>query len=133
MTRVFSEIGDRLTYIGGLPTAETFALLRREREVVRVVSPGTFTDANYLEAKEPAFLMAVAPGDPRHQPAFGVALLDGLYTRGGVAVNHKYRKFGADKAFRQDPGAVKTFWNADTLSDPSVFGKPVVVTEIIVK
>jgi 5-dehydro-4-deoxyglucarate dehydratase len=26
MTRVFSEIGDRLTYIGGLPTAETFAL-----------------------------------------------------------------------------------------------------------
>src|SRR5580765_2614104 len=47
-----------------------------KREVVRVVSPGTFTDASYLEAKEPAFLMAVAPGDPRSQPAFGVALLD---------------------------------------------------------
>ena len=26
MTRVYSRIGDRLTYVGGLPTAETFAL-----------------------------------------------------------------------------------------------------------
>src|SRR4029079_5948027 len=33
------------------------------REVVRVVSPGTFIDANYLDAKEPAFLMACAPGE----------------------------------------------------------------------
>ena len=32
-----------------------------KREVVRVVSPGTFTDAAYLDAREPAFLMAVAP------------------------------------------------------------------------
>src|SRR5437867_8053133 len=31
------------------------------REVVRVVSPGTLTDASYLDAREPAFLMAVAP------------------------------------------------------------------------
>ncbi len=31
------------------------------REVVRVVSPGTFTDAAYLDAREPAFLMAIAP------------------------------------------------------------------------
>ncbi len=30
-----------------------------KREVVRVVSPGTLTDANYLEAREPAFLMAI--------------------------------------------------------------------------
>jgi len=30
-----------------------------KREVVRVVSPGTLTDANYLDAREPAFLMAV--------------------------------------------------------------------------
>ena len=29
------------------------------REVVRVVSPGTLTDAGYLEAREPAFLMAL--------------------------------------------------------------------------
>jgi 5-dehydro-4-deoxyglucarate dehydratase len=26
MTRVYAKLGDRLTYIGGLPTAETFAL-----------------------------------------------------------------------------------------------------------
>jgi 5-dehydro-4-deoxyglucarate dehydratase len=26
MTRIYSRMGDRLTYIGGLPTAETFAL-----------------------------------------------------------------------------------------------------------
>src|SRR5580765_4978938 len=47
-----------------------------KREVVRVVSPGTFTDANYLEAREPAFLMAIAPGDARNPSTFGVALLD---------------------------------------------------------
>src|SRR5258706_11556603 len=35
------------------------------REVVRVVSPGTLTDANYLDAREPAFLMAVCPGGAR--------------------------------------------------------------------
>ena len=33
-----------------------------KREVVRVVSPGTLTDANYLDAREPAFLMAVVSG-----------------------------------------------------------------------
>ena len=44
------------------------------REVVRVVSPGTLTDAGYLEAREPAFLMAIAPVEPG--PGFGVALLD---------------------------------------------------------
>ena len=43
-----------------------------KREVVRVVSPGTLTDSNYLEAREPAFLMSIIPvGD-----VFGVALLD---------------------------------------------------------
>ena len=26
MTRIFTRMGDRLTYVGGLPTAETFAL-----------------------------------------------------------------------------------------------------------
>src|SRR4249920_660556 len=49
-----------------------------KREVVRVVSPGTFTDAGYLDAREPAFLMAIAP---EHLAAariarLGVALLD---------------------------------------------------------
>src|SRR4051812_1335223 len=43
-----------------------------KREVVRVVSPGTLTDTNYLDAREPAFMMAVAPG----KDSVGVALLD---------------------------------------------------------
>jgi DNA mismatch repair protein MutS len=44
------------------------------REVVRVVSPGTLTDAGYLDAREPAFLMGISAS---HQGAgFGAALLD---------------------------------------------------------
>jgi DNA mismatch repair protein MutS len=49
------------------------------REVVRVVSPGTFTDSTYLDAREPAFLMAIAPpigGDRTGGDTLGVALLD---------------------------------------------------------
>ncbi|HXH25053.1 MAG TPA: DNA mismatch repair protein MutS [Vicinamibacterales bacterium] len=42
------------------------------REVVRVVSPGTLTDANYLDAREPAFLMALAGPDG----TVGAALID---------------------------------------------------------
>jgi 5-dehydro-4-deoxyglucarate dehydratase len=33
MTRIFARMGDRLTYVGGLPTAETFALPYLERGV----------------------------------------------------------------------------------------------------
>jgi DNA mismatch repair protein MutS len=52
-----------------------------KREVVRVVSPGTLTDAAYLDAREPAFIMAVAPSGPpgsksAGQMTLGVALLD---------------------------------------------------------
>jgi len=43
-----------------------------KREVVRVVSPGTLTDANYLEAREPAYLMAIVQA----ADVVGVALLD---------------------------------------------------------
>src|SRR5689334_16760455 len=62
-----------------------------KRDVVRVVSPGTLTDSNYLDARQPAYLMAIVsagllreprptetgsrPGlaeQPRHH--FGVAL-----------------------------------------------------------
>jgi DNA mismatch repair protein MutS len=45
------------------------------REVVRVVSPGTLTDASYLEAREPAFLMAIAATGSR-EPLLGAALVD---------------------------------------------------------
>src|SRR5829696_9445605 len=57
-----------------------------KREVVRVVSPGTLTDSNYLDAREPAFLMSIVSAGspvgrvPRSGPAeeevFGVALID---------------------------------------------------------
>jgi len=49
-----------------------------KREVVRVVSPGTLTDSNYLDAREPAFLMSVAPAVKAGTPGatVGVALLD---------------------------------------------------------
>jgi DNA mismatch repair protein MutS len=43
-----------------------------KREVVRVVSPGTLTDASYLDAREPAFLMSVIGMNG----TFGAALLD---------------------------------------------------------
>ena len=52
------------------------------RDVVRVVSPGTLTDATYLDAREPAFLMAIAPiaagsaEGARSAAGFGVALLE---------------------------------------------------------
>jgi DNA mismatch repair protein MutS len=44
-----------------------------KREVVRVVSPGTLLDANYLDAREPAFLMSVTPD---HGERLGVAVID---------------------------------------------------------
>jgi DNA mismatch repair protein MutS len=49
-----------------------------KREVVRVISPGTLADSAYLDAREPAFLMAIAPtsGAGRRPPSYGVALLD---------------------------------------------------------
>src|SRR5471030_2601726 len=46
-----------------------------KREVTRVVSPGTFTDASYLDAREPAFLAALSPISGAHD-AVGLAFLD---------------------------------------------------------
>jgi DNA mismatch repair protein MutS len=45
------------------------------REVVRVVSPGTLTDSSYLEAREPAFLMAIATSGAKDE-VVGAALID---------------------------------------------------------
>ncbi|MGE3277819.1 MAG: DNA mismatch repair protein MutS [Vicinamibacterales bacterium] len=49
-----------------------------KREVVRVVSPGTLTDAAYLDAREPAFLMSLVATAPAAGGAgtCGVALID---------------------------------------------------------
>ncbi len=58
------------------------------REVVRVISPGTLTDAGYLESREPAYLIAIVKHQPSGQRAkrgspdlqlqtvFGIALID---------------------------------------------------------
>jgi DNA mismatch repair protein MutS len=45
------------------------------REVTRVLSPGTFADASYLDAREPAFLAAVATPAGAATP-YGLAFLD---------------------------------------------------------
>src|SRR5688500_11766363 len=42
-----------------------------KRAIVRVVSPGTLTDAQHLDAREPAFLLSVTGSEP----TVGVALL----------------------------------------------------------
>src|SRR5687768_14535829 len=67
------------------------------REVVRVVSPGTLTDACYLEAREPTFLMAIAP--TAGNVGFGVALLD-LST--GEFTTAEYTGSGAIQALRDE-------------------------------
>src|SRR5690349_14014134 len=50
-----------------------------KREVTRVVSPGTLTDASYLDAREPAFLLAIVPmplEGAQGTERYGTALLD---------------------------------------------------------
>ena len=49
-----------------------------KRDVVRVITPGTLADASYLDAREPAFLLAVTGVEaaPGPQQRLGVALLD---------------------------------------------------------
>jgi DNA mismatch repair protein MutS len=44
-----------------------------KRDVVRVVSPGTLTDAAYLDAREPAFLMAILATGPPSRPEAATA------------------------------------------------------------
>ena len=47
-----------------------------QRAVVRVVSPGTLTDAGYLDAKEPTFILAIAPASGPGGARVGTALVD---------------------------------------------------------
>jgi 5-dehydro-4-deoxyglucarate dehydratase len=59
MTRIYARLGDRLTYIGGLPTAETFALPYLEMGVT------TYSSAifNFLPQFAQAFYAAVRRRD----------------------------------------------------------------------
>ncbi|MDP9038220.1 MAG: 5-dehydro-4-deoxyglucarate dehydratase [Acidobacteriota bacterium] len=64
MTRIYARLGDRLTYIGGLPTAETFALPYLEMGVT------TYSSAifNFLPQFAQQFYAAVRRRD--HQTVF---------------------------------------------------------------
>ena len=59
MTRIYSRMGDRLTYVGGLPTAETFALPYLDMGVT------TYSSAvfNFVPAFATAFYAAVRRRD----------------------------------------------------------------------
>lgn len=51
------------------------------------------------------------------------------YVAGDKVVNHKFRTLGEEKRFRQDANAVKTFFNANAITDPSLADQPLIVTE----
>ncbi len=80
-----------------------------KREVVRVVSPGTLTDSNYLDAREPAFLVALAPAAEhgtrhgRHRGRGAAGPLDGrIHDRG---VYRPRRHAGAGRRARRAEAA----------------------------
>jgi DNA mismatch repair protein MutS len=81
-----------------------------KRVVVRVVSPGTLTDANYLEAREPAYLMSIvctaspAGGRAAGDEVFGVALLD-LST--GEFTTAEYRGAGGLQALADEVSVLR--------------------------
>lgn len=62
MTRIYARLGDRLTYVGGLPTAETFALPYLEMGVT------TYSSAifNFLPTFAQDFYAAVRRRDHEH-------------------------------------------------------------------
>lgn len=51
------------------------------------------------------------------------------FFQNGVLVNRKYRTVAGEKAFSQDAGAVKCFWNLDVLDDDTLAGYPLIITE----
>src|SRR5262249_47281163 len=54
MTRIYARLGDRLTYVGGLPTAETFALPYLEMVVPPSSSPFFNSLPNFPQQFYPA-------------------------------------------------------------------------------
>jgi twinkle protein len=50
-------------------------------------------------------------------------------TRGGTAVNVRYRTIAGDKRFAQEKDALRCFWNSDVLQDETLAGERLVVTE----
>lgn len=60
---------------------------------------------------------------------FGADWIEIPYLKRGEIVNNKYRTIGGKKAFQQDAGAMKIFWNRDVLDDESLKSMPVVICE----
>jgi DNA mismatch repair protein MutS len=82
------------------------------REVVRVVSPGTFTDVGYLEDREPTFLMGIASQPsgggrsraPVEPDRYGMALLD---VSTGEFTTTEYRGDAGRQALKDDIAIIK--------------------------
>lgn len=51
------------------------------------------------------------------------------YFRGEQIVGRKYRTIAGEKLFAQDPGSEQIFYNRNCLSDPSLAGQPIIITE----
>lgn len=51
------------------------------------------------------------------------------FVRDGKVVNRKYRTIAGEKAFCQEAGAVKCFWNVDVIADPGLVNEPLIITE----
>ena len=80
LTRLVEQ-GFRVAVCEQIDTRKAKGIVRRE--VVRVVSPGTFTDASYLDDREPSFLMGLVVQAGRERTGgepdpsrYGMALLD---------------------------------------------------------
>ncbi len=105
MTRIYAALGDRLTYIGGLPTAETFALPYLEMGVT------TYSSAifNFLPQFAMDFYAAVRRRDHAHVYRelrdFVLPYIDLRGRRRGYAVS--IVKAGM-KAVGRDAGPVRT-------------------------
>jgi len=74
------------------PAAARQAKAPVRREVVRVVSPGTLTDADYLDAREPAFLVALAPAP---EPSSARAHRTGAAVHGAALIDLSTGEFSA--------------------------------------
>lgn len=72
--------------------------------------------------------LAVRLGFDSFEPGSGGEELVIPYLVDEAVANRKYRRLDG-KAFRQDKGAVRCFWNVDVLADSTLASEPVIVTE----
>jgi len=96
-----------------------------KREVTRVVSPGTFTDAGYLDAREPAFLAAITRLSPT---SVGLAVID---VSTGEFSAAEFAGAGADAAVAAEVAVLrpKELLIADE-ANPDVWVPPLVAPRI---